>query len=84
MQYQLGVTNSMVRHASELLEEEKDRRSIQDATQSGLKAKAGNATRRDGSCGMTGVDIVQSTGNGVVFGDEKSNELVAFGDVENG
>jgi len=38
MQYQLGVTNSMVRHASELLEEEKDRRSIQDATQSGLKA----------------------------------------------
>lgn len=38
MQYQLGVTNNMVRHASELLEEEKDRRSIQDATQSGLKA----------------------------------------------
>lgn len=38
MQYQMGVTNTMVRHASELLEEEKDRRSIQDATQSGLRA----------------------------------------------
>lgn len=38
MQYQLGVTNNMVRQASELLEEEKDRRSIQDATQTGLRA----------------------------------------------
>ncbi len=30
-------------------------------TQSGQKAKAGNATSRDGSCGMTGVDIGEAT-----------------------